>query len=50
MTWQLMWRNVKEAELNATLQLLVILVFNPRNARDCYFLKEGSNIFVFKKS
>ena len=35
MAWQLIWRNVRAATaLNATLQLLVILVFNPRDARD----------------
>ena len=32
--WLLMWLNVRVATLNAMLQLLVILVFNPRNARD----------------
>ena len=26
MTWQLMWRNVKAAALNATLHLLVIYI------------------------
>ena len=37
MTWQLMWRNMKAATLNAMLQLLVILAANPRVARDNYF-------------
>ena len=34
MTWLLTWLNVSVATLNVTLQLLVILDFNPRNARD----------------
>ena len=29
-----MWLNVSTVTLNTTLQLLVILVFNPRDARD----------------
>ena len=37
MTWLLMWLNVKVATLNATLQLLVILVADPRVARDKFF-------------
>ena len=39
MTWQLMWRNVRAAALNATLQLLVILVADPRGARDNFLDK-----------
>ena len=32
--WLLMWLNVRVATLNATLQLLVILVADPHVARD----------------
>ena len=37
MMWQLMWRNVRAAALNATLQLLVILVADLRVARGYFF-------------
>ena len=33
MTWQLMWRSVRAVALNTTLQLFVILAFNPRSAQ-----------------
>ena len=46
MTWQLMWRNMKAATLNAMLQLLVILAANPRVARDNYFYG-GFIIIIF---
>ena len=37
MTWHLMWHNVRAAALNATLQLLVILVADLRVARGYFF-------------
>ena len=38
MTWLLMWPNVNVPTLNATLQLLVILVVNPCYARELTYL------------
>ena len=37
MTWLLTWFNVSVATLNATLQLLVILVADPHVVRGNYF-------------
>ena len=45
MTWQLMWRNMRAATLNATLQLLVILAVNLRVTRDNYFYGGFINFF-----
>ena len=54
-----MWHNVRAAALNATLQLLVILAFNPRNAQSIpnkatsiieaffFFLGGGGGFFSF---
>ena len=36
MTWLLTWLNVSVATLNATLQLLVILAYNPHNVWDTF--------------
>ena len=46
MTWQLMWRNMRAATLNATLQLLVILAVNLRVTRDNYFYGGFINFFL----
>ena len=47
MTWQLMWRNMRAATLNATLQLLVILAVNLRVTRDNYFYGGFINFFFY---
>ena len=41
MMWQLIWRNVRVAALNATLQLLVILALNPHNTRGHFLLEDN---------
>ena len=39
--WQLIWRNVRVAALNATLQLLVILALNLHNTRGHFLLEDN---------
>ena len=43
-----MWLNVSVATFNATLQLLVILAYNPHNAWDTYYKRQiiGENINI----
>ena len=40
----MMWHNVRAAALNATLQLLVILVHDPRNARATFIYHSLKNM------
>ena len=53
MAWQLMWRNMRAATLNATLQLLLILVANPcdarKNSKKEIFMKHSKQFFLIKK-